>query len=193
MEAMMKKFQQKYRRIRDEMDRWDELQSRLLSQFVNASSIIDRLEVLRDTKNYGILGSVDGIKETLLGKQMEALEMSFCSMKMTMKEFHSIVISFEKIARDGSQLLRGGTISTAQKQLRIGIWPSLTECVDHLQTIHEMHQFEYLLKSSIVSSLSWNCSGIDIGVLRQLLVDQPNISTHEVQSIFDIVFAEEIS
>ena len=41
MEAMMKKFQQKCRRARDEMDRWDELQSRLISQFVNASSIID--------------------------------------------------------------------------------------------------------------------------------------------------------
>lgn len=45
MEAMVKKFQQKYKRVRDEMGRWDELQSRLLSQFGNASSIIERLEV----------------------------------------------------------------------------------------------------------------------------------------------------
>ncbi|KAH7682341.1 Casein Kinase 2 substrate protein [Dioscorea alata] len=193
MEPMMKKFQQKYRRARDEMDRWDELQSRLVSQFVNASSIIDRLDVLRDTKNYGILGSVNGIKETLLGKQMEALEMIFCSMKETMKEFYGIVMSFEKIASDGNQLLRGGSIPTAQKQLKIGIWPSLEECVDGLQTIHEMHQSEYLLKSSIVSSLTWKCSASDIGALRQLLMDQPNISTDEVQSIFEIIFAEDIS
>ncbi|XP_039124531.1 uncharacterized protein At5g43822 isoform X2 [Dioscorea cayenensis subsp. rotundata] len=177
MEAMMKKFRQKYRRARDEMDRWDELQSRLVSQFVNACSIIDRLEVLRDTKNYGILGSVNGIKETLLGKQMEALEMIFCSMKETMKEFYGTVMSFEKIASDGNQLLRGGSIPTAQKQLKIGIWPSLEECVDGLRTIHEMHRSD----------------ASDIGALRQLLMDQPNISTDEVQSIFEIIFAEEIS
>ena len=45
MEAMVKKYQQKFRKVRDEMSRWDELQSRLISQFNSASSIIQRLQV----------------------------------------------------------------------------------------------------------------------------------------------------
>ena len=45
MEGMVKKYQQKFRKVRDETKRWDELQSRLLSQFRNASSIIERLQV----------------------------------------------------------------------------------------------------------------------------------------------------
>ena len=32
MEAMVKKYQQKFRKVRDEMSRWDELQSRLISR-----------------------------------------------------------------------------------------------------------------------------------------------------------------
>ena len=46
MEAMVKKYQQKFRKVKDEMSRWDELQSRLISQFNSASSIIQRLQVL---------------------------------------------------------------------------------------------------------------------------------------------------
>lgn len=46
MEAIVKKYQQKFKKVRDEMNRWDELQSHLISQFRNASSIIERLQVV---------------------------------------------------------------------------------------------------------------------------------------------------
>nr|DAD41843.1 TPA_asm: hypothetical protein HUJ06_016166 [Nelumbo nucifera] len=140
------------------------------------------------------LRGCSGIREEVLGKQMESLETIFLSMKKTIEEFHSIVVSLEKILRDGRQLMKGGSISpsTKQMQLRIGIRPSLFDCLEGLRIIFEMHYSEYLLKSSIVSALSLKSSASDLGALNQLLIDQPNIPKEEVQFIFDIIFAEEI-
>ena len=96
------------------------------------------------------------------------------------KEFHGIVLSLEKIVRDGRQLVKGGSVKLTMKQLqqRIGVKPSLADCLDGLSLLHEMHQSEYLLKSSVVSALSTltlKPSASDLGALHQLLVDQPNI------------------
>ncbi|KAH0468205.1 hypothetical protein IEQ34_003238 [Dendrobium chrysotoxum] len=151
MTVMLKKLQQKYARVKDEMVRWDELQSQLLSQFGNAASIITRLQVLNMDKNYDALEVLPGIKESLLGKQIETLEMIFISMTELMKEFHRIVQSLDKIARDANQLLREAT--PYQMQLCVGIQPSLQQCLDGLNTFHKMHKSEFLLKSSILSSL----------------------------------------
>ncbi|KAF5953567.1 hypothetical protein HYC85_006423 [Camellia sinensis] len=103
MEGMVKKYQQKFRKVKEEMSRWDELQSRLLSQFRNSSFIIQR------------------------------------------EEFHGIVFFLNKILRDGRQLVKAGSIQAAPKQLqqRIGIKPSLADCLDGLSLIYEMHQSEY--------------------------------------------------
>lgn len=194
---MVKKYQQKFRKVKEEMSRWDELQSRLLSQFRNSSSIIQRLQVIQNPKNYGALKCIAGIEDLVLRKQMESLESILLSMNKTLEEFHGIVFFLNKILRDGRQLVKAGSIQAAPKQLqqRIGIKPSLADCLDGLSLIYEMHQSEYILKASIVSALSalaLKPSGSDLGALQQLLVDQPNIPKEEVQSIFDIVFAEEI-
>ncbi|KAJ4960928.1 hypothetical protein NE237_020838 [Protea cynaroides] len=194
MEMVVKKYQQKFKKVRDEMSRWDKLQSRLLSQFRNASAIIERLKVLQEPKNYGQLICVNGIREAILGKQMESLQTILISMKKTLEEFHGVVISLEKILRDGRQQLKGGSMSpsTNQMQLRIGIRPSLADCLEGLRLIHEMYHSEYQVKASIVSALALKLSASDLGVLHQLLVDQPNIPKEEVQFIFDIILAEEI-
>ncbi|KAJ8618357.1 hypothetical protein MRB53_014543 [Persea americana] len=194
MEMMVKKYQQKFRKVRDEMDRWEQLQSRFINQFRNASSIIQRLPMLGDSKNYGELAGVHGLKEVLLGKQMESLGSIFCSMRETLKEFHIIVMSLEKIVRDGNQLLKGGSMqpTTHQMQLRVGIRPSVEDCLDGLKSLHEMHHSEYLVKSSAFEALTLNSSASDLGALHQILVDQPNIPKEEVQFIFNIIFAEEI-
>ncbi|XP_041017815.1 uncharacterized protein At5g43822 isoform X1 [Juglans microcarpa x Juglans regia] len=209
MEAMVKKYQQKFRKVRDEMNRWDELQSRLISQFRNASSIIERLQnvkfwasvvcdqVLQDPSNYGALNCIDGIRDEVLRKQMESLEINFLSMKRTMEEFHGIVFSIEKIHRDSKQQIKGGSSKPNAKQLqqRVGIKPSLVDCLDGLLVLYDMHNSEYRLKASVVSALSaltLKPSASDLCALQQLLVDQPNIPKEEVQFIFDIIFAEEI-
>ncbi|GKB62100.1 RNA cyclase family protein [Tanacetum coccineum] len=44
MEAMVNKYQQKFKRVHDDMDRWDNLKSRFVLQIRNASSIIKRLQ-----------------------------------------------------------------------------------------------------------------------------------------------------
>lgn len=109
MEGILKKYQQKFKKVREEMDNWENLQSRLISQFSNASSIIQRLQVfiflfkvsifiteiwlfwwvnyvqvIGDKKNYGNLKGVDGIEDAVLQKQMESLENNLLSMKNTM-------------------------------------------------------------------------------------------------------------
>ncbi|KAI3465460.1 hypothetical protein Pfo_022123 [Paulownia fortunei] len=199
MESIVKKYQQKFRKIKDEMCRWEELQSRLISQFSNASSIIQRLQVIQDSKNYGALKCVEGIENAVLAKQMESLQSILISLNKTMEEFHGVVSSLEKIVRDSRQLAKVGSAQPTAKQLkqRVGIKPTLADCLDGLRLLEEMHQSEYLLKLSVVSALPAlalkpSASG-DLGALQQLLVDQPNIPREEVQFIYDIVFAEEIS
>ncbi|XP_021902626.1 uncharacterized protein At5g43822 [Carica papaya] len=197
MEGIVKKYQKKFKMVKDEMNRWEELQCRLISQFRNSSSIIERLQVIQDSRNYGGLSSVDGIKDAVLQKQMESLEIILLSMKKTLQEFNSIISSLEKIHRDGRQLVKGGSSKLGVKQLqqRVGIKPCLADCLDGLMLLYIMHQSEYHLKSSLLSALcaiSLKPSASDLGVLQQLLVDQPNIPKDEVQCIFDIIFAEDI-
>ncbi|XP_076911414.1 uncharacterized protein At5g43822-like [Bidens hawaiensis] len=197
MEGMVKKYQQKFKKVKDDMDRWDDLQARLISQFRNASSIIGRLQLLEDPKNYSSLKNIDGIIDSILRKQMESLQMIMLSMTKTLEELDIIVLSLAKTFRDAKQQIKGGSIQSSTKQLkhRIGIKPSLADCLEGLRLLHEMHQSEHLLKSSVVSalgSLALKPSVSDLHAFEQLLVDQPNIPKDEVQSIYDIIFAEDI-
>ncbi|XP_026390711.1 uncharacterized protein At5g43822-like [Papaver somniferum] len=200
MEMMVKKYLQKYKKVREEMDKWDQLQSRLLTQFRNASAIIERLQVLEDNKYYcGSLRSINGLKETLYGKQRISLETILRSMDETMGEFCSIVVSLNKIVRDSKELVKGGSVKLSKnlRQTQIGITPSIAYCLEGLEVLHEMHHSEYLLKLSVISAIpslmlkKASCAG-DLAGLRQLLVDQPNIPKGEVQQIFDIIFADQI-
>ncbi|OMO91944.1 hypothetical protein CCACVL1_06942 [Corchorus capsularis] len=166
------------------MSKWDELQSRLVSQYRNAASIIGRLQVLQNSKNYGNLNSVEGIEVAVVQKQMDSLQTILHSMKNTMEEFRSVVRSLDKLQNDGKQLAKGGSNQMNRKQLqqKVGVKPSLTNCIDGLVLLHEMHLAEYLLKSSLVSALSaiaLNPNSSDLGALQQLLVDQPNIISDE--------------
>ncbi|KAL0361864.1 UNVERIFIED_CONTAM: hypothetical protein Sradi_3870900 [Sesamum radiatum] len=144
MESIVKKYQQKFRRLKDEMSRWDELQSRLISQFSNASSIIQRLQVIQDSRNYGALTCVEGIENAVLAKQMESLQTILVSINKTTEEFHGIVSSLEKIVRDSRQLVKAGSSQLTTKQLkqRVGLKPTLADCLDGLRLLEEMHQSE---------------------------------------------------
>ncbi|KAI7739027.1 hypothetical protein M8C21_030560, partial [Ambrosia artemisiifolia] len=191
---MVKKYQQKFKKVKDDMDRWDDLQARLISQFRNASSIIGRLQLLEDPKNYGCLKNIDNIKDSIFGKQMESLQRIMLSMNKTLEELNIIILSLAKAFRDAKQQLKGGSIQFSTKQLnyRIGVKPSIADCLEGLRLLHEM----YLLKSSVISalaSLALKPSVGDLHAFEQLLVDQPNIPKEEVQSIYDVIFAEEVS
>uniref|UniRef100_A0A0A9DA37 Uncharacterized protein n=1 Tax=Arundo donax TaxID=35708 RepID=A0A0A9DA37_ARUDO len=193
MEAVVRKVQQRVRKAREEMDRWDDLNSRLLSQFSNAARVIARLPEFGEDKSYGVLRGVPGVRDDLLGKQMEVLELIFVSMRETLEKFNDIAKALSKALRDTNQMVRGGSALTAkQMQLQVGILPTIAECLNGLRTLCEMHQAEFALKSSIISLLTWKRSSSDIAALCQLLEDQPNIPKDEVQSIFDIIFADEI-
>ncbi|KAK8468584.1 hypothetical protein PHAVU_006G060400 [Phaseolus vulgaris] len=47
MESIVKKFQSKFRKVREEINRWDEFQYCLISQFRNASHIVDRFQIYK--------------------------------------------------------------------------------------------------------------------------------------------------
>lgn len=192
MEEIIKTYQQKFRKVKAEMNRWDEIQSKLVSQFCNASSIIENLQIIQ---NYGVLKCIDGIEKMVVRKQMQSLTMIFQSTNQTMDEFHSVVQFLEKSLRDGRQLVSGA--SEKKLQQRIGMKPTIADCLDGLSKLHEMHDSEYRLKSSMLSTLSKEClkksiTSSDLSALQQVLVDQPNIPKEEVERIFDIIFAEEI-
>ncbi|XP_057848676.1 uncharacterized protein At5g43822 isoform X2 [Cryptomeria japonica] len=179
MERLVKKYEQKYKKAREEMDKWNVLQSRLLNQLQNAIAIIERLKVLEDSENYGVLNVFSHITMELPGKQMESLETIFASMQSTLDEFDRVVKSLEKIWRDSCYLLKGETVepTVQQMQMRVGIRPSLSDCLDGIKAIYDMHHSE----------------ASDLAALQAILVDQPNIPTDEVQFICNIIFAEEIS
>ncbi|KAH6799838.1 hypothetical protein C2S52_000302 [Perilla frutescens var. hirtella] len=174
MESIVKKYQQKFRKIKEEMSRWEELQSLLIAQFSNLSSIIQRLQVIQDSRNYGALRCVEGIESAVLAKQMDSLQTGFISINNTMKEFCKIVSSLEKAVRDSKQLVKVGSAQITAKQLkqRVGVKPTLADCLEGLRLLEEMHQSDA------------SASG-DLGALQQLLVDQPNIPREEVFDMAD--------
>lgn len=61
------------------------------------------------------------------------------------EEFRGIVLSLERIVREGKQLTKGGSVQpkSGQLNLRIGIKPSLADCLEGLVQLHDMHQAEY--------------------------------------------------
>ncbi|XP_071924177.1 uncharacterized protein At5g43822 isoform X2 [Coffea arabica] len=156
MESMVKKYQQKFRKVKEEMGRWEELQSRLISQFTSASAIIQRLQLLQDSKKYGALECVQGIQDVVLAKQLESLQTILLSMNKTLEDFRGVSSSLEKVVRDGRQLVKGGSAVTTAKQLqqRVGVKPSLADCLEGLRLLSEMHHSEYLLKSSVILALA---------------------------------------
>ncbi|KAL1315608.1 uncharacterized protein At5g43822-like isoform X2 [Arachis hypogaea] len=181
MEGVMKKFQGKFLKVREQLNRWDELQSCLISQFRSASSIIDRLQVLQNPSSYGCLSCNCNVRDALLANQMKSLDNILVSMRSTFR-----------------QLVKGSSTRSNMKHLQqqVGVKPTLMDCLDGLLFLHDVHHSEYLLKSSIISTLSANAlkkpSSGDLVAIQQLLVDQPNLLIEEVQRVFDIIFAEEL-
>lgn len=86
-------------------------------------------------------------------KALEYLLFSF-RWKMTLSnfyginfraEFHGVVLSLGKIHRDGKQMMKGGSGQPSLKRMkqRVGVKPSLADCLDGLMLLHEMHHSEY--------------------------------------------------
>ncbi|CAM8939983.1 unnamed protein product [Rhodiola kirilowii] len=193
MGEKLKQFHQKYKKAKDELSRWEDLQTRFVSQFRAASDIIQRLPILLDSNNFGSLKNYPDIPNKVLGKQMDSLNKIMVLMNQTMYEFGSVIKSLEKTVRDSRQLIKGE--SDKQLQLWIGVRPSLAYCMEGLETLRNVHNSEFLLKKSLFTALStlvFKPNADDLCALQRILVDQPNISKEEVDSIFDrLIFPED--
>ncbi|BBM98706.1 hypothetical protein MPTK1_1g15600 [Marchantia polymorpha subsp. ruderalis] len=189
MERLVRKYEQRFRRVKEEMSTWDALHGRLVKQYSNAAAILDRLPVLVAVENYGVLGNELSMARDLPAAQVESLELLFRAMTNTLSDLSRVVAALEKVWRDGCQLLKAERQqpTASQMQQRVGPRPSLQDCVNGLHTLYQMHFDEYNLKVAIVSSLTYGSRGEDVSALQSLLVDQPNIPSTEVRYIFDLI------
>ncbi|KVI07443.1 Pentatricopeptide repeat-containing protein [Cynara cardunculus var. scolymus] len=162
--------------------------NRLLDDMIgrNISPDLQTINLLEDPKNYGSLKNLDNIKDAILTNQMESLQKIMLSMNKTLEELSSVVYSLAKTLRDAKQQVKGGSVQPSVKQLhqRIGIKPSIVDCLEGLRLLHEMYQSEYLLKSSLISALA------SITLKPRHLRFPGTILI--LQSIYDVIFAEEI-
>ncbi|KAG6433290.1 hypothetical protein SASPL_104898 [Salvia splendens] len=144
MESIVKKYQRQFRKIKGEISRCEELQSRLISQFSNASSIIQRLQAFQILQNYEALRCVEGVEDVVLEKQMDSLQTIIITINNTMKEFGGIVSFLENVVRDSKQLAKVGSAQMTGKQLKlqVGVKPTLADCIEGLRLLEEMHQSE---------------------------------------------------
>lgn len=60
------------------------------------------------------------------------------------KEFCGIVSYLEKVVRDSKQLVKVGSAQMTARQLkqRVGVKPSLADCLEGIRLLEEMHQSE---------------------------------------------------
>ncbi|CAM6115991.1 unnamed protein product [Calypogeia fissa] len=190
MERLVRKYEQSFRRAKEEMITWDTLQASLLKQFGNAAAILERLPVLIDSNNYGVLAEEKSMVRELPAAQVESLELTFRAMTSTLSELKRVRNSLEKLWRDGQQLVRAEkNLTPKQLQQRVGPRPSLQDCTDGLYSLYQMHCDEYNLKVALVSALSYDIKSQDMILVQTLLADEPNIPSNEVQHILDLISA----
>ncbi|CAM6104064.1 unnamed protein product [Calypogeia fissa] len=190
MERLVRKYEQSFRRAKEEMVTWAALQDRLLKQFGNAIAILERLPVVVTPTNYGVFIEEKSmaIARDLPTAQMESLELIFKAITNTMGELKRVRNSLEKIWCDGQQLLRAEKQLTPQQQhQRVGPRPSLQDCLDGLFSIYEMHRDEYNLKIALVSALTYDIKSEDVVLLQTLVAEEPNIPSNEMQHILDLI------
>lgn len=188
MEHTFRKLAQKYKRAKEETDKWNDLQTHFLGLFSNAVLILERLPILTNSSNYGVL---EGISKDLIAKQLETLETLFIALQKTLRDFEKLKDSFKRLSHESCQLLKAEKLqsTSTQAQQRFGIGPSLNECIQGLENLFTMHRDEYQLKVASVDALSYNSSSNDMAALQSILADQPSIPPDEVKFIFDLFFA----
>lgn len=78
---------------------------------------------------------MEGVTDVVLGKKMESLLL--LSLHRILEEFRGIVVSLEKFLNDGKQQVKGCFMQPTMKQmqLRVGVKPCLTDCLDGLRLL----------------------------------------------------------
>ncbi|KAH7387588.1 hypothetical protein KP509_16G031200 [Ceratopteris richardii] len=187
MDKLLRKYAQKYKRAREEVDKWNQSQTHFLNLFSNLVSVLERLPILMDNSNYGVLEKVDGMVQDLPGKQLVTAESIFIALNKTCKEFEGNKEALKRLWHESTQILKAEKVQSTspQAQKRFGLGPSLNECITGLENLYTMHKDEYELKVAVVNAISYKSSPNDLAAFQRILTDQPNIPPDEVPFIFD--------
>lgn len=191
MDRLLKKIAHKYKRAKEEIDKWDSVQAQFVSLFGNAVAILERLPMLMDTNNFGLLKEMEGMVNDLPAKQLESLENLFVALHQILNDFRRVKDALERLWHESSQIFKAEKLqsTSSQARQRFGLGPSLNECIEGLENLYVMHRDEYQLKVACVNSLSYNSSAADMVVMQNVLADQPSIPPDEVKFIFDFFYS----
>mmetsp|Transcript_29090 Transcript_29090/g.81988 ORF Transcript_29090/g.81988 Transcript_29090/m.81988 type:complete len:242 (+) Transcript_29090:139-864(+) len=82
--GLLPAFRKLYRRAGDELETWETLQMTGESQLSTITNVLERLPVLREEENFGLLRGIEGLPEKVLAKQLVVLEGLFKSLRGSM-------------------------------------------------------------------------------------------------------------
>ncbi|KAE8076945.1 hypothetical protein FH972_015562 [Carpinus fangiana] len=184
----------KFQKFRQELNHWDHLQHQLVSQFKELCSLVKRARVVREWANYDPLSYLDDINQ-IVGRLVRDTDYSGkiteVSMEKTLAEFHEVVCTIGRVYEESRLEIEACLSELGAEQVHqpIGIKPNLTERLDKLLVLYNMHKSEYLLKRDVVSAITgieYKPSDDLLCTLERILIAQPRITKDTVDSFLDI-------
>lgn len=112
------------------------LQDEAVSLLGTIINIISRLPALEDTRNYGTLAELPGVRRALLSKQLLSLERLMGQLRDSISSMQQSVAALSKLSCDAQrQVQQDRRLTPAARAAVAGPVPSIDQCLEGLQEI----------------------------------------------------------